>query len=229
MKNIRGLEQWEKDKNVPDSKRFVDIKIYLKYPDEEKFRHFEPKERVKKIDEYFRESLKQLIALHLFKNHEKIGTKKRPRGVKTTVKYNLLKSLGKLDYIEIFIDAIADAVKMEDSSQNTSRYYAIKMTVVIEIEGLLSKKQSIEERIVVIRALSFQEAYDKLEKNKDNYTTTYLNPNGHFVRWRIESFDDCYSTDALTIKDFDNPDGVEVYSKLKSRKSKQQIAWDGKP
>jgi len=229
MKNINGLEQWAKDKNIPDSRRFVEVTIYVKYPDQEQFRQFEPKERLKKIDEYHRECIRQLIALNLFENYETIGTKKRPRGVKTRVKYTLLNKFSKLNLnYSTHVEAVGDAIKLEDAPQSEQRYYAVKMTVVIEIEGVLSKKQSIEERIVVVKASSYQDAYDRLDKNKDDYAQPYLNSDGRFVRWRIESFDDCCDTDAVTIEDFDKPEGVEVYSKLKSRKSKQQVAWDGK-
>jgi hypothetical protein len=59
-----------------------------------------------------------------------------------------------------------------------------------------------------------------LEKQKERYVEPYLNSDGRFVRWRIDAFDDCYLTDILSPADSDNPEGVEVYSKLKSRKTK---------
>jgi len=102
------------------------------------------------------------------------------------------------------------------------------MTVVIEVEGIKSRKQSIEQRFVLIKATSSDDAYDKLEKQRDDYTVTFLNPYGRFVRWRIESFDDCFETGISGPKDLENSEGVEVYSKLKSRKLEHKTLWDGK-
>jgi hypothetical protein len=229
MKNIYSLEDWQPDKNIPNSKRFVDVDIHLKYPDQLQFKEFIPKERIKKIDGDHKTNLKKLLALNLFDNYEIIGTKKRPRGIKTRIRYNTLQKINKLDFIDsISVETLTDAVKIDNPIEQEFRYYAVKMTVVIEVEGIVQKMQSIEERIVLIKATSPKDAYDKLEKCKDDYTPPYLNSDGRFVRWRIESFDDCFDTDALTLKDLDNPNGVEVFSKLKSRKTKDATAWDGK-
>jgi len=46
--------------------------------------------------------------------------------------------------------------------------------------------------------LSQEDAYLKLEKKKDDYIQPYLNSDGRFVRWRIESFDDSYETEIKT-------------------------------
>jgi hypothetical protein len=103
------------------------------------------------------------------------------------------------------------------------------MTVVIEVEGVRLKKQSIEKRFVLIKAWSFDEAYDKVEKQQENYVESYMNPNGRFVRWRIESYDDCFVTDIENPAELDNPGGVEVFSALGKRKNKLKTVWDGKP
>jgi len=68
----------------------------------------------------------------------------------------------------------------------------------------------------------------KSEKKKDDYIQPYLNSHGRFVRWRIESFDDSYETEIKNVNDLNTPDGVEVYSKLRSRRLTKEKAWDGK-
>jgi len=102
------------------------------------------------------------------------------------------------------------------------------MTIVIEIEGFEDGLQQIEDRFVIIRAKSQEDAYLKLEKKKDDYIQPYLNSHGRFVRWRIESFDDSYETEIKNVNDLNTPDGVEVYSKLRSRRLTKEKAWDGK-
>ena len=229
MKKIYGLTDWVLDKSIPNSKRFVTLKIGLKYPDTKQFIEFRPKERIKKIDDIFSSNLKQLLALKLFDSYEVNGTKKRPQGVTAKIKFNLLNAIAKLDFVaSCWIESIDYATKIEKNEPVKSRYFCVKMTVVIEVEGIKSRKQSIEQRFVLINATSSDDAYDKLEKQKDDYNEPYLNSDGRFVRWRIESFDDCYETDINTPKDLDRPEGVEVYSKLKSRRLKDKTVWDGK-
>ncbi|MEO6978482.1 MAG: DUF4288 domain-containing protein [Mucilaginibacter sp.] len=229
MKTIHYLKDWALDKNIPNSKRFVDLKIILLYPEEKQFIEFKPKERIKKIDGIFKANLEQLVALNLFEVYEVEGTKKRPRTVTAKVKFNLLNTINKLDFIDsCWIVSIDYATKIEKNEPVRLRYFCVKMTVVIEVEGIQSKKQSIEQRFVLIKATSSEDAYDKLEKQRDDYTVTFLNPYGRFVRWRIDSLDNCFETYISGPKDLDNPEGVEIYSKLKSRKLKNKTVWDGK-
>ena len=128
----------------------------------------------------------------------------------------------------IQIQSIDGAVLQVKEATVPDRYFCIKMTVVIEVEGISTKKQEIEKRFVLIKAKSSDDAYEKLEKREDEYAAPYLNPYGRFVRWRIESYDDCFVTDIESPADLDNPAGVEVYSKLSKRKNTAKIPWDGK-
>lgn len=230
MKNVYDLEGWKLDKTIPNSKRFVDVSIHIQYPDYEKFIDCKPKERRKKIDQELKESLNKLISLSLFDQFKVTGTKKSPRVLKTKVKFSALRKLSKLDYISLIsVGSVDHAIKIEVHQAPVDKYFCVKMTAVIEIEGVSSKRQSIEQRFVIIRAKTSDEAYEKLEAQRDDYTHTYLNSDGRLVRWRIDSFDNCYETDIKKPKDIDDPEGIEVYSKLKSRKVKTPVVWDGKP
>jgi hypothetical protein len=231
MKKVHGLEDWVLDANVKNDKRLVSVKIMLAYPypDQKILIDLKPKERVKKIDQGFKSAFKKLTDLNWLEPDELVGTKKRPTGFKAKVKYNVLSKLNKLDLVaSVWIESVENATKIEAESKLQDKFFCVKMTMVSEIEGLVSKKQTIEKRLVLIKAKSFDDAYDKLDKKKDTYDEPYLNADGRFVRWRIDSFDDCFETDINSAKDLDNPEGVEVYSKLKSRKNKAGTAWDGK-
>jgi hypothetical protein len=231
MKKIHDLKDWQLDKAIPNSERIVDVSVSIKYPDPKQYIEFKPKERINKIDHYHNESLKELLRLNLFDDYEIIGTKRKPRGVKMRTKFSSLNILNKLDFVcGVTIKNIdhAKLVKKEEQPLKLNQYFCVKMTVVIDFEGISSKRQKIEQRFVLIKADSFDDAYEKLEKQKDSYAEPYLNSDGRFVRWRIESFDDCYETDINSPKDLDNPEGVEIYSKFKSRKTKTETVWDGK-
>lgn len=233
MEKVYGLENWTLDKAVANNKRFVDVKINLPYPypyaDQKLLIDFKPKERIKKIDEAYRENLKILMDLKLIGDYNLIGKKKRPTGITTKIKFNDLKKLSNLGIIaDIRIISIDHAVKTPKAEVLTEKYFCVKMTVVIEEEGRVYKKQKIEKRFVLIKATSFEEAYDKVEKQADDYCVPYLNIYGRFVRWRIDSYDDCFVTNIENPADLENPEGVEVFSALKSRKNKSKKEWDGK-
>ncbi len=228
MKNIHGLEDWELEKEIPDTKRKANISIGLKYPDQEQFADLKPKFRIKAIDKIHKDNLDKLVALNLFRSYEITGTKKRPQGVKATILFNALKKLDKLDYISgISILTIDNAAKLPQKVIDPIRFFCVKMTDIIEIEGILNKKHQVEQRFVLIKAKSFDEAYEKIESQKSTYEVRYLNTDGRFVRWHIDSLDDCYETDIIQAADIDNDEGVEVYSKITLKKNKKKTVWDG--
>jgi len=61
----------------------------------------------------------------------------------------------------------------EKEEKKELAFYCVKMTIVIEIEGFEDGLQQIEDRFVVIRAKSQEDAYLKLEKKKDDYIQPY--------------------------------------------------------
>ncbi|SDF67945.1 DUF4288 domain-containing protein [Mucilaginibacter sp. P25] len=229
MAEIHALKDWALDKKVSNNKRFAVVKIVLQYPEEDLYIDLKPKERIKAINKSFRDNCKKLIALDLFESFEISDHKKRPQAVIAKLKYSRLKDIAALNYIAgIWIQSIDFAEPLGKEKVLVDRYFCVKMTVVVEEEGVLSKKQQIEKRFVLIKAKSSEDAYEQLEKREHEYTRSYLNPYGRFVRWRIDSYEDCYETDIESPADLDNPAGVEVYSKLSTRKNTDRRAWDGK-
>lgn len=229
MEEIYGLKDWILDKKVSNTKRSAGVKIVIRYPEQDQFINLKPKERIKAINKCFRDNYKKLIALELFESCEISALKKKPQTIIAKLKYNQLKTIARLNYVaSIWIQSVDHAELLIKEKILPDRYFCVKMTVVIDVEGILPKKQQIEKRFVLIKAKSGADAYEQLEKRKHEYTRPYLNPDGRFVRWRIDSYDDCYETDIESPADLDSPAGVEVYSKLSTRKNKDKITWDGK-
>jgi len=221
------LNEWSLDQNFPDGLRFVDLDIHLKYTDVNLLSDFEPKERKRLIDKDHKENFNKLIQTGLFADYELIGDLKRPRGIKTRIAFSALKEIQSLDFVGgISIKKIDGAKKKRLRKQLI--FYCIKMTIVAEIEGFDNGLQQVEDRFVIVKAKSNEDAYEKLEKQKSEYELRYLNSDGRFVRWRIESFDDCYQTDIKTFKDLNTPLGTEVYSKYRSRRLTKGTARNGK-
>ncbi|TFF35367.1 DUF4288 domain-containing protein [Mucilaginibacter psychrotolerans] len=228
MKKLFNKKEWILDEGVSVKGLLADITVGVKYPEYEQFLSFKPQERIKQIDKFHKEGLKKLVDLKLFDEYTVDETKKRPRWIKTKVPLRVAEVLNKLDFVTVHIKSIDKATKIKKEEAIRDRFFCVKMTVVIRYEGLKVKKEDIEKRFVLVKASSFENAYEILEKSKHDYASPYLNSDGRLVKWEIESFDDCFETDIFNAADFNNPEGVEVYSILKKRKAKNAVVWDGK-
>jgi len=229
MKKVLDIDEWVFTKEISDDKRLVDVSIHLKYPDTKPLIKHSPTERKDKIKQTLADNFKRLLNTKLFDNYTVIGTRTKPSGIQTKIQYSVLKKISKRDFVgNIFINNITHAKKIRPK-QTANNFYCVKMTVAIEVEGRKRGLQTIEDRFVLIKANSFDDAYKKVEKHKKKYAEPYLNQYGELVRWKIESLDDCFSTDINSFDDLNNPEGVEVFSVLKKRKLTAKRRWSVKP
>ncbi|WP_028981068.1 DUF4288 domain-containing protein [Sporocytophaga myxococcoides] len=227
MSSIKGLEDWILDKGFPDEKRNVEVSIHPKYIDIKTIYNISPKERKAKVAEDRKQKIEKIIKLNLFTSYEVSGSPGKPSGLKAKIPFLLLSKLNKIQSIAYFSINKVDKAKRR-KIKSSHEYYCVKMTVVVEVEKQKKGKQTIEDRMVLIKAKSFDDAYKKMEKVKNKKAEPYLNIHGELVRWRIESLDDCFVTDINTPEDLNNPEGVEVYSKLKGRRLTEERVWNGK-
>lgn len=227
MKKIFDLDEWRFDKKMSNTKRTVSVRIHLKYIDLKKVINLTPKERTITIDKHLKNSFSKLLNKKLFDTYKLIGTSKKPRGVETIIHIKDIEQLANYSFVEsVFISSVRGAKKIENPEP--SRFFCIKMTVAIQIEGLKKGLQTYEERYVLIKANSSDEAYKKLERQTKRYEKPYLNSQGQLVRWKVESLDDCYVTDIVNCDDLNEPEGAEVFSVLKRRKLTSKRYWNGK-
>jgi hypothetical protein len=217
------LSQWKLDSKFNDDEHVAAVTIHLQYPDIKPLLPLSPKERVKAIDLHYRSAFKELLTKADLIGHDTISNAKRPIGLKGTLTLDKLKKMSDLEMISyIIIHDITNAELVENEVMAPKqRFYCVKMTVVADIEGVESKTQTVKERMMLIKASSFDDAYEKLELQGDNYAEPYLNTDGRLVSWRVESFDDCFETDIDSINDLDNEEGVEVYSKWRLRRRRK--------
>lgn len=220
MKKVIGINDWVLNKKIRNDNRHVHVSIFLKYPDIKPLLNHKPQLRRKLITQDLNKKLKKLLATNLIEDFKLIGSRNKPSGIRTKLIYSDLTKIDKLQYIQtIFVKQITRAKKNQTRKKET-HYYCVKMTIALEIENQIKGNQTIEERIVLIKAKSFENAYEKIDKQRKDYSEPYLNKYGELVKWKIESLDDCYVTDIGSIKDLDSPEGVEIYSKLKTRRFK---------
>ncbi|MGH9523283.1 MAG: DUF4288 domain-containing protein, partial [Terriglobales bacterium] len=81
--------------------------------------------------------------------------------------------------------------------------------------------QSTEDRFVLLRASSFEDAEEGLRREWVEYASPYLNPNGQIVSWQLDHVVDVYDTGQNEI----DPAGTEVYSKLSGRRMRPAYVW----
>jgi len=102
-------------------------------------------------------------------------------------------------------------------------FYAVRARIAIQVEGQADGLMSVEDRIVLVRAFSAEDAERRLAPEWKSYAEPYLNPDGERVRWQLEKIVDVYDlcTDEI------DPRGTEVYSRLSRRRVRPELAWHG--
>ena len=213
-------------KRISPDKRMAFAIIYVKYPKLKILANLKFPDRKKFRDNFLKANFQKLIEKKYFDNYELVGTKRRPIGVEANLSLGSILKLTKQPFIEnIFIYQLDGAKEKIDKPKYN--FFCVKMTVSIQVEGFTKGMQSIEERLVLVKALTIESAYNKVKKQERKYAEPYLNSDARLVRWKIESYDDCYDTGITSIDDFNKPEGVEVFSILSSRKITSDRVWNG--
>ncbi|MCR6640178.1 MAG: DUF4288 domain-containing protein [Sporocytophaga sp.] len=163
MSSLKGLEDWIIDKGFPDEKRSVEVSIHPKYLDIKTVYHLSPKDRKTKVAEDKKRKIEKIIKLNLFTSYEITGTPGYPSGLKAKMPFLALSKLNKIASVAYFFITKVDKAKRK-ISKASSEFYCVKMTVVIEIEKRKKGIQTIEDRMVLIKAKSFDEAYKKWKR-----------------------------------------------------------------
>jgi len=227
MKKIFSLDEWVITKKISPNKRMAFATIYVKYPNWKLLTKLDMPDRKKFREKFLKSNFQKLVEGKYFDTYELVGTKRRLSGVKAKLTLASVFKLAKQSFIDnIFIYELDGAKRKLDKA--TVKFFCVKMTVSIQVEGLIKGMQSCEERYVLVKAPTVEIAYKKVKKQEKQYGEPYLNSDARLVRWKIESYDDCFDTDIYSIEDFNKPEGVEVFSKLRSRKITSERAWDGK-
>lgn len=100
-------------------------------------------------------------------------------------------------------------------------WYCVRALVAIRVEGQASGLQTTEDRFVLVRASSFEDAKKRLKRQWRGYARPYLNSGGRMVSWQLDHIVDVYDTCPTAI----DPSGTEVYSKLGRRRMRPKYVW----
>lgn len=224
---ISGINEFNiSKKELKNSKIEMTVRIHIRYPRYDKWLKFRPKIRKNKIDSALKQNFKLLKKNSLGKKFELIGKKNSPRGIEIQLNYNELKKIRNLDFIDSTYVVDIDRIdKKKLKLENRKRFFSVKARVAIQIEGVKRGKQKYENRILIIKAKSFESAAKKLKREFKEYQKPYLNSDGRLVRWKLEKFIDFFETDVYKSDDFNGKSGIEIFSVLKERKLTSNLIW----
>ena len=199
------------------------IHIHLKYPDHKDLVEYAPKERLKRIHSTLRQDFKKLKKSFSGKI-KRIGKKDHPIGLTLKTTYRSLKETKSSHHINyISIDQIEGYKRKKVKVQKS--FFCVKTRILIQVEGLQKGKQSYEDRFLLVKAKSFEEAEKKAIKELKAYAQPYLNPVGRLVRWKFKEVMDIYDTGILDKDLFRKEATQEVFSSIKSKKMKPAHIW----
>jgi hypothetical protein len=184
-----------------------------------------PKERMAFLNKKFQNDLirtKEKLKGDFF---SLIGTKRKPRGIKIETDKKTLELLLKLPFVDSRLSSDNRPKRNDDYSGPS--YFCSKVICGIQVEGQTKGLQTIEERFMIVKADNWKKAEEKIRKGFKDYEKPYLNGLGQFVRWKFYFIEETYYTTVDNKNDFDNPKGVEVFSKLRTKKLKKENIWSG--
>lgn len=120
---------------------------------------------------------------------------------------------------------MANRLPRKTKSKSQLDWYCVRAFVVIRVEGATSGLQTTEDRFVLVRASSCDDAKKRLKEQWREYARPYLNSDGQMVSWQLDHVVDVYHACEKDI----NPSGTEVYSKLGHRRMRPKYIWRPKP
>lgn len=186
-----------------------------------------PLERLAEMDRRKREALRRARTKWPGGELKRTGSERSPHGFEVTVPARRVPEVVRdPSYSFVDIRSIEGRRPRAIRRKLIEEWYAVCGSVAIQVEGQRKGMQTVEARIVLVKALDSDDAVARLKREWSEYARPYLNSRGELVRWHLESIDDVYATNEVEL----DPRGVEVYSKLMNRRVRPDNSWrSGKP
>jgi hypothetical protein len=228
MSKVEGLENWDLA-GVPEQQRVAKVLISVAYPgitDELLLK--KPTERLEAIAEQMQAALDEVLVTEKLSNWKLLSDYGQRCGrfnkVQGEIRIADIEAIAQLTSVaSIRVEKTnGKRVKPSAVSKPKRRYYCVKMTLAIQVEGHVKGMQGVEERYVLFKAFTEDEAVAKAKEAALSYEKPYLNSAGELVRWQVESFDDVYE---VVLDNEQDLNGAEVFSAIKNRKLTPDRVW----
>lgn len=204
--------------------QLASVRVHLTYPGYQAVIQFAPRERIRQINAQYRQAYQHLVALLPGSSFTRLGSRNRPTGLAASLPLAQLPLLVQQPFVSgVTIEAI-EGLSCQERAPEPS-FWCIQARFAIQIENVTNGMQKYEDRLLVIRALTEEEARQKLLPSFDAYAEPYLNSAGLLVRWQFEAFTDSYSLDIQAIDAFSSEQGIEVFSTLNNRRLRAGMEW----
>jgi hypothetical protein len=199
--------------------RRVEISISIRAPDFKPLLPLPPNERNERLHELLTQALERVRSRWP-------GSAIVPRGENlpwtsdsTVEARRLPEILRDPEIASVFVEKIHGLRKKREPRQLS--FFAVRGRIAIQVEGRTEGLMSMEDRIVLVRAFSFDDAERRLKREWESYGEPYLNPDGEMVRWHLVEIVDVYELDTNEI----DPRGTEVYSRLSRHRVRPELVW----
>lgn len=204
--------------------QLASVRVHLTYPGYQAVIQLAPRERVKQIDAHYRQAYQQLVSLLSVTSFTRLGSRNRPTGLAASLPLGQLPLLVQQLFVsDVTIEAIEGLTPKEAVLEPS--FWCIQARFAIQIENETKGMQKYEDRLLVIKAFTEEEAKQKLLPSFEAYAEPYLNSAGLLVRWQFETFIDSYCTDIQSVDAFLSEQGVEVFSTLNNRRLRTGMEW----
>lgn len=219
------LEPWGLSQtDLHSLSQLASVRVHLAYPGYQAVIQLAPRERIRQIDAQYRQAYQRLVALLTGVSFTRLGSRNRPTGLAASLPLAQLPLLVQQPFVSgVTIEAIEGLTCQETAPEPS--FWCIQARFAIQIENKTKGMQKYEDRLLVIRALTEEEAKQKLLPSFEAYAEPYLNSAGLLVRWQFEAFTDSYCLDIQGVDAFLGGQGVEVFSNLNNRRLRAGMDW----
>jgi hypothetical protein len=198
------------------------VRVHVLHPNQKRLFNLPPDKRKERMDELKRRHYETLLEHWPGEKPQRIGSRRSPSGLLGWLAAKDFAKLSGLPIESIWVEKIEGRKPVPKKRGSVPNYYGIWARYAIQVEGYRSGMQSYEERILLVRANTAEEAEEIVRKDSAGYAEPYLNPNGEMVCWALEKIVDIYDTGSSEV----TKRLFEVYSELRSRRMKPERGWN---
>ena len=218
-----GLEEFglaRKDLRALRDRTFH-VRAYFRHLREAALFHLPPPQRKQAIDEWYRSIDARVRRSWEGPPPRRVGSARKPQAFEAAVTGRQLTRLLRSPHLnDVTINSI-EGFRGPRPPKAEPQFFAVRAIFAIQVEGQRRGMQTYEDRIVLVKAGSPEQAEKRLSREFRDYGSPYLNDRGQMVRWHFERVVNVYDTSELTT----DPAGTEVYSELRSRRMRPEYEW----
>jgi hypothetical protein len=117
------------------------------------------------------------------------------------------------------VDAIAGRPRRR--AWPSRSWFCVWAVLAIQIEGRRKGMVTVEDRLVLVKALGAADVEKRVRRKIHRETEPYFNSDGELLRCQLVSVKDALASFDAAI----DPDGAEMYSRLRRTHMRPELTW----